>query len=240
MHRFFLEEKFQNELQINGTDARHIVKVLRMGVGDKIQLALDDGIVCEAEIVNADENVVQVKCLQILAEPHEAEVSVVLAQGLAKGDKMDLVVQKAVELGVTGIVPLALTHSVVQLSGERAEKRVERWRKIAVGAAKQSKRDKVPFVADIQNLATVMQGDYDLILLAYEGETKVSLKAALQNSTAKKILLIIGPEGGMSESEVELAVKKGAKTVSLGRRILRSETAGMVALSCIFYEKDSI
>lgn len=240
MHRFFLEKNFSKELQIVGADARHIIRVLRMQTGDVVQLVLDDGIICEAKITEIRDDTVKVNCLNVLAEPHDAKFSVILAQGLAKGDKMDFVVQKSVELGVDGIIPLALEHSVVQLDEQRADKKKERWQKIAISAAKQAKRDKVPFVTNIKNLNDVLKDKYDLVLMAYEGETKISLKSVLQNNVAKSILLIVGPEGGFSNNEVELAVNAGAKTVSLGRRILRSETAGIVALSCIFYEKDSI
>ena len=240
MHRFFLEKNYADKLLITGTDAKHIAKVLRMKVGDKLQLALDDGIICEAEIANLSENEIEVSPQKIITEPHEAKISVTLAQGLAKGDKMDFVIQKAVELGAKKIIPLALEHSVVQLDNERAEKKVERWQKIAEAAAKQSKRDTVPKISPISTLQEIFSGTYDLILLAYEGENKTSLKSVLEKSDAKNILLIIGSEGGFSEKEINFALASNAQSVSLGRRILRAETAGMVALSCIFYEKDSI
>ena len=236
MHRFFVEQVHKEKMTLTGEVAHHIQDVLRMQVGEALELVCDDGVIGAYAVESMLPGQVQVLCQQVLCEPHEADVQVTLAQGLAKGDKMDLVVQKAVELGASVIVPLALSHSVVQLDGVKAEKKRERWQKIALAAAQQSKRDVVPTVTGVQSLAEVLQGEYDLILLAYEGETRTMLKDVLRGQKYSKILVIIGPEGGLAESEVQTAVTAGARSISLGRRILRSETAGLVVLSCIFYE----
>ena len=241
MHRFFVPQLYAEEMYIEGVDARHISKVLRMQPGDKLQIVSDDGVSAMAEITAIASERVSVRCLEKLAESHEPRVRLVLAQGLAKGEKMDFIIQKAVEMGAYSAIPAAMEHSVVRLDGAKAAKKVERWQKIAESAAKQSKRDIIPQVQPVQSMAEMLaSGDYETKIIAYECEDRLSLKAALKAAEAaggiKELLLIIGPEGGISEGELELARQAGAVPVSLGRRILRAETAGLVAISAIFYE----
>ena len=241
MHRFFVPQLYAEEMYIEGVDARHISKVLRMQPGDKLQIVSDDGVSAMAEITAIASERVSVRCLEKLAESHEPRVRLVLAQGLAKGEKMDFIIQKAVEMGAYSVIPVAMEHSVVRLDGAKAAKKVERWQKIAESAAKQSKRDIIPQVQPVQSMAEMLaSGDYETKIIAYECEDRLSLKAALKAAEAaggiKELLLIIGPEGGISEGELELARQAGAVPVSLGRRILRAETAGLVAISAIFYE----
>lgn len=240
MHRFFIPQLYSEEMYIEGVDARHISKVLRMQPREKLQIVSDDGVSAVAEIASIDRERVYVRCLAKLAESHEPQVKLVLAQGLTKGEKMDFIVQKAVEMGAYSVVPVAMEHSVVRLEGAKAAKKVERWQKIAESAAKQSKRDIIPQVQPVQSMAQMLaDNNFQTKIIAYECEDKISLKAALQAAEAggiQKLLLIIGPEGGISEHELELAKAAGAVPVSLGRRILRAETAGLVAISAIFYE----
>ena len=241
MHRFFVPQLYNEEMYIEGVDARHISKVLRMQPGDKLQIVSDDGVSAMAEITAIASERVSVRCLEKLAESHEPQVRLVLAQGLAKGEKMDFIIQKAVEMGAYSVIPVAMEHSVVRLDGAKAAKKVERWQKIAESAAKQSKRDIIPQVQPVQSMAEMLaSGDCETKIIAYECEDRLSLKAALKAAEAaggiKELLLIIGPEGGISEGELELARQAGAVPVSLGRRILRAETAGLVAISAIFYE----
>lgn len=240
MHRFFIPQLYSEEMYIEGVDARHISKVLRMQPREKLQIVSDDGVSAVAEIASIDRERVYVRCLEKLAESHEPQVKLVLAQGLNKGEKMDFIVQKAVEMGAYSVVPVAMEHSVVRLEGAKAAKKVERWQKIAESAAKQSKRDIIPQVQPVQSMAQMLaDNNFQTKIIAYECEDKISLKAALQAAEAggiQKLLLIIGPEGGISEHELELAKAAGAVPVSLGRRILRAETAGLVAISAIFYE----
>ena len=241
MHRFFVPQLYNEEMYIEGVDARHISKVLRMQPGDKLQIVSDDGVSAMAEITAIASERVSVRCLEKLAESHEPRVRLVLAQGLAKGEKMDFIIQKAVEMGAYSVIPVAMEHSVVRLDGAKAAKKVERWQKIAESAAKQSKRDIIPQVQPVQSMAEMLaSGDCETKIIAYECEDRLSLKAALKAAEAaggiKELLLIIGPEGGISEGELELARQAGAVPVSLGRRILRAETAGLVAISAIFYE----
>lgn len=238
MHRFFIPQLYAAEMVIKDVDAKHISKVLRMQPGDKIQIVSDDGVTAIAEIVSLQVDNVVVKCLEKLVESHEPSVKITLAQGLAKGEKMDFIIQKAVEMGASSIVPVAMEHSVVRLEGAKADKKVERWQKIAEAAAKQSKRDIIPQVQPVQTMQQMLaNNDLQHKIIAYECEDRLGLKTALQScDNLQELLLIIGPEGGISEFELELARKNGAVPVSLGKRILRAETAGVVALSAILYE----
>ena len=238
MHRFFIPQLYNEEMTVTGVDAKHIGKVLRMQPGDKLQIVSDDGVSALAEVVAITESTVTVRCLEKLAESHEPAVKITLAQGLAKGEKMDFIIQKAVELGAYSIVPVAMEHSVVRLDGAKADKKVERWQKIAEAAAKQSKRDIIPQVQDVQTVKEMLaNNDCKTKIIAYECEDRMSLKTALREAgQMEDLLLIIGPEGGISESELAKAREAGAVPVSLGRRILRAETAGLVAMSAIFYE----
>ncbi len=238
MHRFFIPQPYGEMMTITGVDARHIYTVLRMTQGTKIQIVSDDGVTALGEITEAGESVVTVKCLEVLAESHEPSVRIILAQGLAKGEKMDFIIQKAVELGVSEIVPVAMEHSVVRLESEKAVKKAERWQKIAEAAAKQSKRDVIPIVQPVQTMEQMLANNAcSCKLIAYECEDKLGLKAALQKQQElKEVLLIIGPEGGISEAELHQAQAAGAWGVSLGKRILRAETAALVAAAAIFYE----
>ncbi len=238
MHRFFIPQLFNEEMSITGVDAKHISKVLLMQPGDKLQIVSDDGVSAVAEISGITENAVSVRILEKLAESHEPAVKITLAQGLAKGEKMDFIIQKAVELGACSIVPVAMEHSVVRLDGAKADKKVERWQKIAEAAAKQSKRDIIPQVQDVQSVQDMLaNNNCTHKIIAYECEDQTSLKKALRAAAGlEELLLIIGPEGGISEAELGMARAAGAVPVSLGRRILRAETAGIVAMSAIFYE----
>ena len=238
MHRFFIPQLYNEEMSITGVDAKHIGKVLRMQPGDKLQIVSDDGVSALAEVTAISETTVIVRCLEVLAESHEPAVKITLAQGLAKGEKMDFIIQKAVELGAYSIVPVAMEHSVVRLDGAKADKKVERWQKIAEAAAKQSKRDIIPQVQAVQSVSQMLaNNNCKTKIIAYECEDRMSLKTALREAgQLDDLLLIIGPEGGISEGELSKAREAGAVPVSLGRRILRAETAGLVAMSAIFYE----
>ena len=242
MHRFFIPKPFKQEMQIAGQDAHHIIDVLRMLPGEQIQIVADDGISFIGEITVVATNTVTVIAREILRESHEPDVRISLLQGLAKGDKMELIIQKAVEIGVADIFPVAMSHSVVVLDRSKAEKKTERWQKIAESAAKQSKRDIIPMVHEVMTLGQILQKErWNLLLVAYESENMVSLKNVLQaHKEAKTIGIVIGPEGGLSTEEVEAARVHGGIAVSLGRRILRTETAGLVAATVILYETDNL
>ena len=236
MHRFFLEEKFEENISIQGPKAHHILNVLRMQPDEELELVFDDGIIARMRIEEVASGYVALRSLEILEKGSEPMCQVTLAQGLAKGEKMDFVLQKVVELGAEAIIPLAMENCVVKIPPNKQLQRLERWSKIIAAAAAQSHRDRLPRLFPISTLSEALAADYDLILLAYEGERQTMLKEVLRGSNYKKILVIIGPEGGISPAELALAAKFGAKRISLGKRILRTETAGIVVLSNIFYE----
>ena len=235
MHRFFIPRPYAENMMIDGIDARHIYTVLKMKPGEKVQIVSDDGVTALAEITETAPG-------QTLVESHEPAVKITLAQGLVKGEKMDFIIQKAVELGVSCIVPLAMEHSVVRYDGEKAAKKCQRWQKIAESAAKQSKRDIIPQIAEVASIDKLMaECDCTTKIIAYECEDRQGLKQVLQsNLNTDSILIIIGPEGGISEAELDKARSGGAVPVSLGRRILRAETAGLTALSAVLYEFDEL
>mgnify|MGYP003588618972 FL=1 len=238
MHRFFIPQPFAEEMQIIGADAHHISNVLRMRVGQHIQIVSSDRVTALMEIKALTTDAAFVRLVKRIDQVNEPSVRIILAQGLAKGEKMDFIIQKAVEVGVNTIVPVAMEYSVVKLDKNKAEKKVERWQKIAEEAAKQSKRDIVPEVTSVMDLDEVLHSFAGSAkLMAYEGETKSGLKKvllAIQNR--EEILLIIGPEGGIAEKELKAAELAGAQTFSLGNRILRTETAGLVSATAILYE----
>lgn len=241
MHRFFIPQLYSETMTIEGTDARHISKVLRMQPGDEFQIVSDDGVSALAKIVAITSDTVTVAPFEKLSESHEPRVKITLAQGLAKGEKMDFIIQKAVELGVATVAPVAMEHSVVRLEGDKATKKVERWQKIAESAAKQSKRDIIPTVQPVASMQAMLAANNCATkIIAYECEDRLGLKSALekavQDNGLTELLLIIGPEGGISEAELEMARKAGAVPVSLGHRILRAETAALVAMSAIYYQ----
>lgn len=242
MHRFFIAQPFAQEMNIIGLDAHHIIDVLRMQPGEKLQVVTDDGVSFLGEIIRLSDKQVRVHVIEILRESGEPTVRISLLQGLAKGDKMDTVVQKAVEIGVTDIYPVALTHSVVVLDAARAAKKTERWAKIAEAAAKQSKRDIVPLVHPVMLLSeAITDAAPELLLAAYESENQVGLKTVLQaHKEARRISVVIGPEGGLTNEEIGVVATAGGVSVSLGRRILRTETAGLVVAAAILYETDNL
>lgn len=237
MHRFFLQENYKETQIITGRDAHHIKDVLRLSAGEQIQVVTLDGVTAVATLQAVESGKVIVSCSRMEEGSHEPRLKLCLAQGLAKGEKMEWIIQKAVELGVSTIYPVAMRHAVVQLDAAQAAKKVQRWQKIAQAAAQQSKRDVVPLVAPVQTLSELLQSETSTLkLLAYESEQQVSLKTVLEaHPQAKSVLVIIGPEGGLAAGEVEAATAAGAFSVSLGRRILRTETAGLVALAAILY-----
>lgn len=238
MRRFFIETPLQDEVFIQGQDARHISKVLRLQVGDKLILVAPDGSAGIGQIQNLDGDEVVLQLLETISEDKEAPVNVYVAQGLPKSDKMDYIVQKAVELGVQGIYPMAAEHCVVQYDPAKRKARRERWQKIALEAAKQCGRGVVPIVEPIESLASILAGiDPDtIVMMLYEGQAAQGLKQALAEKPGKNYLLLIGPEGGFSAKEVALCENHGVTVVTMGPRILRTETAALAGVAIVMYE----
>ena len=240
MNRFFVnpEKIINNVVTINGEDAIHILKVLRLKEGDLIEVCDGMGTDYKGTLIKVAKEEVEV----LLEDPKpsigEPQIRVTLYQGIPKSSKMDLVIQKCVELGVYSIVPVVTARTVVDLSSPgKEQKKVARWQKIAEEAAKQSGRGIIPNVHEPVSYDTVMDQVSDPIkLIPWEEERNTGLREALQSiDRAGDISILIGPEGGFEEAEVMKAKERGWKVVTLGPRILRTETAGMAVLSAIMF-----
>ena len=244
MYKFFVTEKQieGDKAKIIGEDVNHIANVLRLKKKDKIILCnKDEGCSYETEIVEVSKESITCNIVSKTLENVESNVNVDIYQGLPKMDKMEYIIQKATELGVKNIYPVTMARSIVKLDDKTALKKVDRWNKIAEVAAKQSKRDFIPNIKNVINIENICQNaeKYDIILIAYENEKINTLKAELNKLNREKelkIAVIIGPEGGIDEKEVKKLVDIGGKCITLGKRILRTETASLVILSNIIYE----
>ncbi|WP_134700132.1 16S rRNA (uracil(1498)-N(3))-methyltransferase [Ammoniphilus sp. YIM 78166] len=242
MQRYFVEQenvnKSSQQIVITGDDVGHITKVMRTSVGDHLISCDENGacFLCEVEQLNKEQ--VLCKIVEPLTDNRELPVNVTIAQGLPKGDKMELVIQKGTELGAHSFIPFISSRTVVQLDAKKEQKRLERWGRIAKEAAEQAHRQRVPSIHSLLSWKQLLaEGEeYDLALIAYENEQTSTLHAAMQHlQPGKKVLLVVGPEGGFSDLEVEEAMEAGFSPVMLGRRILRTETAALYSLSCISY-----
>lgn len=244
MFQFFVEkgQVRDNKAYITGSDVNHIGNVLRMKKDDRLRIKMQDDpnvYICAIEEITED----TVTCLVCETMPESAElpVKIILFQGLPKGDKMELIIQKAVELGASEIVPVRMKNAVVKLDDKKASAKVIRWNAIAEAAAKQAKRDVIPTVGNVMSYKEAVEymKTMDVKLLAYEltdantmDETRKSLSAIKEN---EKVGILIGPEGGFDKEEVDFAEKAGIKPITLGHRILRTETAGMMFISWLVY-----
>lgn len=225
---------------ITGQDVNHIRNVLRMKPGE--QVAVRDGIsrnyVCELEHIGQEE--IRARILSSEEDSSELPAKLVLFQGLPKSDKMELIIQKAVELGAYEIVPVATRRAVVKLDKKKEESKGKRWNAIAQSAAKQSGRMRIPEVKGVMSLGEAFSyaKDFDLNLIPYElaegmAQTREILK---QVRPGMSVGIFIGPEGGFDVEEVESAMDLGIHPITLGRRILRTETAGLTALSILMFQ----
>lgn len=237
MRRFFAEnlDIASDSFVLAGDEARHVRDVLRMKKGDRAVLFNGSGVECLAEITCVDEGSVEFILSDSSCSDREPSVNVTLFQCLPKQGKMEVIIQKCVELGVHAVIPVESRRCVVKLDGK--ENKLVRWNKVAVEASKQCGRAFVPEVSSPLKLDAIDASSFDTLLVAYENEDETSLKQALKNlSGVKEIAIVIGPEGGFDQSEIAALTKKGAQVVSLGKRILRTETAGMAMLANIIYE----
>lgn len=236
MPRLFVPpEDFPN---ITGADAHYVRAVLRLKSGDRLELLDGTGQVYEAEIIGLAKSQVQVKIISSRPAGNEPRVKVTLAQALPKGSKMDFVIEKSVELGVNRIIPVLTERTI----GKNAK--LDRWRKLAKEAAEQSGRAIIPEISALTNFTDILKlkSQFDLTLIPWELEKEISLKSILTTQPPNQlttILIVIGPEGGFSQKEVEQARAIGWQTVSLGKRILRTETAGLAVLANIMYEREA-
>ena len=247
MQRFFVEpyqiDEETNHIHINGTDVNHIANVLRMKTGEELWIS-DGGkkeYRCTIESVSQDEVLLHIIYAQ---EPnYELPSRLYLFQGLPKADKMELIIQKAVELGAYEVIPVETKRCVVKLDGKKAAKKVDRWQQIAESAAKQSKRMLIPNVHQVLTFKEALKyaESMDIRLIPYELargmlETKEILSGI---QPGQSVGIFIGPEGGFEEKEVETAISEGVKPITLGRRILRTETAGLAILSVLMFQLEN-
>lgn len=239
MHRFFVtsERLFADKIEIIGKDVRHIKDVLRLDIKDKIEIAIDGYIhICEIVSIQKDRILTEIK--EKIKGTNESSIHIVLYQGLIKGNKMETVIQKCTEIGVKEFYPVELKRCIVKVNDVKKEKnKVERWNLIAEEAAKQCKRDILPEVHDIISFREMIEllKEEKNIVVPYEEEKMNSIKGNLKLN-GNKIHLIIGPEGGFEPEEIEELKSIGAHIVTLGPRILRTETAGAVAATILLYE----
>lgn len=245
MSKFFINNNQINgeNIKVTGEDVNHIINVLRKRKGDTLQLCdLSNGDNYLAEITEYCKENVMCKIVNIIQNNNESNVDLTIFQGIPKFDKMELIIQKATEIGVKKIIPVLMKRTVVKLDSKDQTKKIDRWRKIAEIAAKQSMRDCIPQIENIININEIINqiNDFDIILIAYENEDNNSLKKELiklKDKNTYKIAILIGPEGGIDEEELKMLTKnEKIRIVSLGKRILRTETAGLVMASNIFYE----
>lgn len=249
MSKFFVksEKISNNEIIIDTEDVNHIKNVLRKNIDDEI-------LVCDYENrVNYNCKIKEISKKAIICDiinsynsENESNIKIDIFQGLPKADKMELIIQKGTELGVNSFIPVTFKRSVVKIDEKDKEKKIARWQKISEVAAKQCGRDIIPLIKNIENVKNICKlfENYDIVLVAYEAENKNGLKEALQ--TLKnikerdiKIAVVIGPEGGIDEAEIESFKNAGARIVTLGKRILRTETVCLAISAIINYELES-
>ncbi len=249
MPKFFVNKKqVENEtINIIGGDVNHIKNVLRKKEKEKIEICIigneEKGIDTISEIEKIEENCIKCRILEYKVSETEGKIQVTIFQGLPKSDKMELVIQKSVELGVYEIYPTEMKRCIVKLKEQEANKKIARWQKISEVAAKQSGRNIIPQIKEKVNIKQVcnLVKDYDKLIVAYEEEKENSLKSELKSIKSKdkeniKIAILVGPEGGINLEEIEELSKAGAVIVTLGKRILRTETVALNVLSNIMYE----
>jgi 16S rRNA (uracil1498-N3)-methyltransferase len=252
MQRYFIPaDQFSVDgVTVTGEDARHLMKVLRARAGDRIICSNGRDREVLAEITELDKGIVHASILEELRMENEPSVRVWVAQSLPKGDKMETVIQKCTELGAVRFIPFVSERTVVQYDGKKESKRVERWLRIAKEAAEQAQRNRIPDIAAPCSWRELLQiiPQAGLAIMCYEKNAQASqfrsiLAKYLHNdaqSIDRSILVIVGPEGGFTEKEVQEAEAAGGIPVGLGKRILRTETAAMTALACVLYESGEI
>lgn len=246
MHKFFTSQNNITETQgkILGDDVKHIYKVLRLSEGEKVVLNDCEGTEYLGKINTITKSEVIVDIIEKLDINNESRVKIHLYQGLPKGQKMDLIVQKGTELGIYKFIPTITSRADVKLKGEF--KKLDRLNRIALEASKQSKRSIIPKVSEVVNFDEALNElkDMDLVLVPYENAENFGIKTLMKKlndekvdlNSIKNIGIVIGPEGGFEEEEIETLKEQGAYIITLGKRILRTETAGFTATALVQYE----
>lgn len=246
MQRYFIpvEQFGEQTVIITGEDVHHLQRVMRAEIGTKLICSNGTDREAVVEIINMTKQTIEAGIVEELPLDAEPAVQVWIAQSLPKADKMELVIQKGTEIGAARFIPFVSERTVVQYDARKEAKRLERWTKIAKEAAEQAHRNRIPVLSPPCSWKELLElgSEADLALICYEKQHTLSYRALLDQAFAGKdrkepytILLAIGPEGGFTPAEVEAAEQAGYRTISLGRRILRTETAALVAISAIMY-----
>ena len=248
MYQFFVEphqiNRDDKSVIIVGPDVNHIKNVLRMKPGEEIAVSNgEDGKEYRCKIQALEGEQIICELCEVKEDSTELPAKIYLFQGLPKADKMEMIIQKAVELGVYQVIPVATKRCVVKLDDKKAKSKIARWQGIAEAAAKQSKRGIIPRVSDVMTFKNALEeaAEMDVRMIPYElAEGMSHTKEILENlQPGQRIAIFIGPEGGFEEAEIREAMALGIESVTLGKRILRTETAGMTVLSWIMYQLES-
>lgn len=244
LNRFFVNENQIDGDYINiiGNDVNHIANVLRKNIGEKIEV-VSEGYIYIAEIENIELDEIDLKIINKEKGSNEPRTKISLYQGLPKGSKMDIVVEKGTEIGVSSFYGIETRRTVVKIKGDKKRRRrIERWQNKVDSAGKQAMRDELPIVEDILSFKELLNHlrDEENIIVPYEEEENLSIKEALSEVKGSNIHILIGPEGGWDKDEILELKKIGGKSVSLGNRILRTETAGPVTAALVLYELGDI
>lgn len=242
MDRFFVDKKNinleNNTCIIEGEDVKHISKVLRCRIGEELEVCDNNNNEYICEITNIDKNQVELNILEKVDIQRESDLKIKVYQGLPKGPKMEMILQKLTEVGVDEIILVQTKRTVVKVDDKKEDKKLERWERIIYEAAKQSKRGKIPSLRGVltfkEALADMKENDFNIA--PYENEKTKSIKQAIKGVNINNIGIFVGPEGGFEETEIEAIEDIGGQSVSLGPRILRTETASLVASSIVLYE----
>lgn len=242
MDRFFVEKKNvnleNNTCIIEGEDVKHISKVLRCRVGEALEICDNDNNEYICEITNIDKSEVQLNIIDKVDIKRESDLKIKVYQGLPKGPKMEMILQKLTEVGVDEIILVQTKRTVVKVEDKKEDKKIERWERIIYEAAKQSKRGKIPKLRGILSFKEALSdmNKNDLNIAPYENERTKSIKQAIKGQDINNIGIFVGPEGGFEDTEIKAIEDIGGQSVSLGPRILRTETASLVASSIVLYE----
>ncbi|MBR3834207.1 MAG: 16S rRNA (uracil(1498)-N(3))-methyltransferase [Lachnospiraceae bacterium] len=244
MHRFFVDNcnGFSDNIIITGSDVNHIKNVLRIRQGERILVSDGNGIDYECTVTDMDDDTVTARIEDVLKNSAELSTKITLFQGMPKSDKLELIIQKAVELGVYEIIPVITKRSVVKIDEKKASKKLDRYNGIAEAAGKQSGRGIIPQVKDFMSFKQAIEyaKNLDMNIIPYEEAKGLEYsRQVIKDIKGKKNLgVFIGPEGGFAKEEVDMAIDMGAKCITLGNRILRTETAGLAVISIIMFEID--
>ncbi|EQK41931.1 RNA methyltransferase, RsmE family protein [[Clostridium] bifermentans ATCC 638] len=242
MDRFFVGKKNINlenkTCIIEGEDVKHISKVLRCRIGEELEICDNDNNEYICEITNIDKSQVELNIVEVVNIKRESDLKIKVYQGLPKGPKMEMILQKLTEVGVDEIILVQTKRTVVKVDDKKEDKKIERWERIIYEAAKQSKRGKIPKLRGVlsfkEALADMKENDFNIA--PYENERTKSIKQAIKGVDIKNIGIFVGPEGGFEDTEIKAIEEIGGQSVSLGPRILRTETASLVASSIVLYE----